>query len=412
MSGLIKQTSILTISNILTRICGMVFFIVLARSLSVGDYGLFRYLLSLSVIYAMFFSGFPTALTKFVSENKSETGTVSEYTTNTVILMFIVLLGLTIPAALFHANYLYIILLLFAALVDALYLGFARGLLNYVKLAGFKLGENVMQLAVLLAFYLLYGQVTFAATVIFFSSSGLVSLVIFEAAKPEFKVNFKYSPAKSKQLIAFTLPVTLGAVGWTVMFGINPVLIKYFLGAEQVGYYSVGLTLVQIFSFLPDAISTITMPKVAGTKNRDMIPKYLALSAVGTGIISIIALIVLLIFKDWILTVLFTPKYIPALDVILPLSISAIFSGLGAIYASAWQGINRPGVPSIIVSIGAAVNLITGYFLIGQYGITGAAISLAVASIVSFLIIFIATFRLNFETAGRSTAEEGEAIAP
>lgn len=398
MKNLIRQTSFLTLSNVLTRGAGIVFFIILARSLSVSDYGLFRYLLSLSMIYAIFFTGFPTALTKFISGEKADSGAVAEYTTSTVLLMAGVLIVLIIPALIFHEDSFFLILLLFAALVDAVYLGFARGLLNYTKLAGFKLIENAIQLAILIVSYLMYGKVTFAFAIIFFSFSGIASLVIFEIFKPEFKLNFAFSWLRARQLITFTIPVVLGAVGWIVMSGINPILIKHFKGAEQVGFYSVGMTLAQVFSFLPDAIATITMPKVAASKNRQALPRYLVLSAIGILLISAIMLILLLTLKTWILTLLFTNKYTPALVVILPLSIAQILSGIGSIYASAWQGLNKPVVPSVIVSIGAAINLIAGYFLTKQYGIVGASISLLIATAVSFLIIFIFSLDIGLES--------------
>ena len=70
MKHLIKSTIILTISNVLTRVLGMLFFVILARAMSVVEYGDFRFLLTLSMIYGIAFSGIPTALTKYFSQNR------------------------------------------------------------------------------------------------------------------------------------------------------------------------------------------------------------------------------------------------------------------------------------------------------------------------------------------------------
>ena len=389
MKKLIKQTTILTISNVLVRFTGMLFFVLLARYSSVSDYGLFRYLITIASLYAILFSGIPTAMTKFIGENKSDNKGVIDYIDNSLILMFITFFILVIIIVLFNSNKIYLILLLFAVLIDTLYLGFISGLLNYVKLFGFKLIENMIQLVILLISYFLYKEVNFTFAVIFFSFSGLISLFIFECFKFEFKLRFKYDKDKIKRIIKYTIPVALGAIGWQIMFGINTIFIQKFYNATQVGYYSVGITLVQIFTFLPAAICTIMLPKVASTQQKEKIYGYTKLAVIASLVISFAILILLLVFKSWLLNMIFTSKYLPALVILLPLSLGQICISLHQIYASVWQGLGRPGVPSITISIAAVLNIVGSYFLTKSYGIVGAAISNAITSFIALMIISI-----------------------
>ena len=312
MKHLIKQTTALTITNIVTRVMGMLYFILLARLLSVSDYGLFRYLMTIAIIYGILFTGIPTALTKFMSEDKTNKKEISEYVSNSLILMVAAFLILIVIILISNSNSLYLILFLFAVFIDTLYLGFVRGLLNYVKLSGFKLTENIIQLSILIISFIIYREVNFTLSVIFFSFSGLISLFIFEISKFEFDIHFKYDKIKISKLIKYAIPITIGAIGWEVMFGINTIFIQKFYSIEQVGYYSIGITLVQIFTFLPAAISTIMLPKVASTKRKERITKYIKIAVIGSLLISAIMLMFLLIFKLWILKAIFTSKYLQA----------------------------------------------------------------------------------------------------
>lgn len=381
MHSTIKTTTLLTISNVLTRITAVILFIFLARSLSVSDYGLFRYFLSLSTMVGLFFTGVPTALTKFLSEKKD-----FSYVFNSFLIIFIFFVFLSIGSFFYDFR---LVLFLFAVFIDAFYLGFIRGLLNYKKLIGFKLLENIIQLVILVISYFIYKQINFNFAVIFYSFSGIISLIVFELWQYELKFNFKIQKQKIKDLIKYTIPVTLGSIGWEIMFGINIIFIKLFQNTEQLAYYSVGMTIVQAFTFLPNAIATIIMPKTSSLKDKKKLLKPLKLAVFGVIITSAIGLILLLILNKFLISLLFGEKYLETSIIILPLSLGQIFISLHQIYASIFQGINKPNIPSTTISITAFLNVIGSYFLTKTYGILGSSISNAVNSFIALVIIYI-----------------------
>ncbi|MBN2368369.1 flippase [Candidatus Woesearchaeota archaeon] len=399
MNHLIKSTTALTATNVITKVTSMLFFILLARSMSVSDYGLFRYLITLSAMYGILFTGIPTALTKYLSHERK---LLKEYLSNTVFMMAIAFVVLS-AVALFSEYRIFLILFIFAVLIDSLYLGFVRGLLNYVKLAGFKLGENIIQLVILVISYFIFKELNFTFAVIFYSFSGLLSLIIFEIWKPELKFTRKLSKEKIKQLLKYTIPVTLGSIGWTIMFGINSIFIEAFSNTEQVGYYSVGMTLVQAFTFLPAAIATIIMPKVSSLKDKNRLLKPLTLAVLGTIAISAVGLVALLLLITPIINILFTDVYLPSAIIILPLSLSQIFISIHQIFASVFQGLDKPGVPSTTISIAAAFNVLGSYLLTKNYGILGASISSAVTSFLALILISI-WFKIKWKTISKAKA--------
>ncbi len=410
MNQTVKQTFILSVSNVLTRGMGMLFFIILARSLTVAEYGLFRYLLTLSTIYALALVGIPTALTKFLGDAGSDQNLRTEYLSNSLFLAVLLYLILAIIVSLFTSHSILLLLFILTFIVDLFYIGFARGILDYLKLNGFKLFENVIQLVILISAFYLYRHIDFNFSVVFYSFSGLLSLAIFEMIRPNFRIKWRYSKKRVGEILRYALPVTFGAVGWTLLYGISNIYVEHFNGTEQVGYFSVGLTLMAIFSFFPDAIYTILLPKVAGLRDKRNVLKPLRMAAIGCLAVSVLIAVPLLTFRNFIVTFLFSSKYLPAVEVILPLTISQFFLIMYKLYGVSWQGLGKPTITSIIIAIAAGINIVAGYFLTKSSGIVGASISLALSAFAACLVAILIWHRWvkrgGLETVG--VAEEQE----
>lgn len=389
MKHTVKQTFLLSVSNAATRFMGMLFFIILARSLTVSDYGLFRYLLTLSVIFALPFTGVPTALSRYFGDSQISAELKNEYLGNSILLILSLYLVIASIILIFTSHKVMLLFFVFALLIDLLYMGLVRGKLDYLKLNGFKLLENIIQLTILVLSYIVYKQVNLTFAVIFYSVSGLISLGIFEFLKPDFKISLHYSRQRIGEILRFSIPVTIGSVGWALLFGISSIYIEQFYGTEQVAYFSIGLTLMQVFSFLPDSINTIILPKVAGLVDKRKIRAPLRLAAFACLAVSILIFIPVYIFRDLIIEVLFSSKYLPAAEVLLPLTVGQIFLVIQQMYGTAWQGLGKPAISSIVISIAAGVNLVIGYFLIRDFGIFGASLALAISAIVSWVIIML-----------------------
>ncbi len=396
MKHLIKSTALLTINNVLTRGIAVAFFVILARAMTISDYGLFRYLIELSMIYSIAFSGIPTAITKYLSQYRKNEKECKDYLSNGILIIIAIYIILATIIFFVHMNSIFLMLFLFATCVDFFYIGYARGILNYIKLLGFKLTENILQLTILVASFIILKHIGFSYAVIFFSFSPLVSLLLFEIIKPQIKIALKFSKEKIKHIVKYAFSVTLGSIGHIVMFSINVIFIKHFYNEAQVAYYSVGITISQVFTFFSSAVITIILPEVSALKNKRKLLKPLLLAIGCSLLLSIFILIALLILKRYIITLIFTEKYLPTVAVILPLSLGQISIAIHEILSATFQGLNKPIIPSITISIAAGLNVITSYFLTQAYGIVGTATSTAITSSIALIItasIFVLKWR-------------------
>jgi stage V sporulation protein B len=389
----IKETSYLTISSVVTRIVAVLFTVVLARTLSVSDFGLFKYLLTVAGFYSIILAGPQMAATKFIGEARGDRARITEQFTSASLLETTLFTLLVIIIVIFSDNKLFVILLLFSLLIDNYYLSLVRGLLSYTKLLGYKLVENIIQLVMLLSFYFIFGTIDLGSAVVFFSVAGIASLLIFESIKPEFYSFSKIRKNALRQQIIFSIPVVLGNAGWTVFIGVNTLYIASLINNDAVAYFGVATTIVQAFSFLPDAIITIILPRVAGSYNKSKIVRPLNIAIAGCLVVSGFILLFLVLCQDFIVLKIFSKSYSPALNIIIPMALAQIIISIHQIFAAVWQGLGKPGIPSITISIGAFCNLVAGYFLTKSMGIYGAVLSYAFSSFIATFIIAILWYR-------------------
>ena len=400
----IKMTGLLTVFISVTRIINILYFVILARIFAVSDFGLFKYLITVAGIYAILFSGYAVALTKYISAAKEHTSIIMRYYSNTAFIMAIIYIILTIIITINEPKSLYVALFLYAALVDILYQEFSRGILDYTRLIGFKLIENIIQLAILIVVFIFYKELNFTAAVIVFCFSGTLSGMILEIySSTKLKFSLKYLNKKIViQLSQYAFPVMLWFAGSKLIESINTIFIKLDLSLEHVGHFSVGLTVVQIFNLIPLAISAIVLPKISNKKiTKDILTK-INIGIVGNLVVSIFMLAVILLFGRVIISSIFGSKYLTAYSVFLPLSLAQILLSTHQIYASIFQGIKSILIPAVTIGIGATLNVIGSYLFTAKYGILGASVSFAVSSlIITIIIVSIFYFNYWYRPTGR-----------
>lgn len=114
-----------------------------------------------------------------------------------------------------------------------------------------------------------------------------------------------------KELFSYLVPVALSSFCFIALVNLDMVLVKYFFGLQEAGFYSIAQMIGKIFLFLPGAISIVMFPRTAGLKARNMDTgstfKRSLLCAVG---LCIIANVIYNLFPTFILKLL-TGKAFP-----------------------------------------------------------------------------------------------------
>ena len=209
-------------------------------------------------------------------------------------------------------------------------------------------------------------------------SAGLVSLFIsFVWALCWLKPHLHKIPLPSfplfKENIQYGLKAYIAAFFAFLVLRIDLLMIKYMLGAEQTGYYSIAATMADMVYMLSVVIGTILFPKLSALS--DIRKKWELTKKVshGVGCIMLVLVVAAAFLAEPVVDFLYgkaflqaVPAFVWLMPAILLLSVNSILMNFFA----------STGMPSIVVYLpgtAALLNIVLNIYLIPAWGCVGAA---------------------------------------
>ena len=375
----IKGSATFGLGYATARVLGLLFFIIVARICIPEDYGYIRYSIAVAGIAGVALVSQGTTLARYLGKYKGNKEIENQYFSNIVIAvlitLFIVVLVLFIILYIADKLHVGIFLVVIGTTISEIYYGLLRGFIFYIRLTLFLIGTNVVKIAlILLIFYTGYYQPQLVLAI--FGLSCIVPLLFMELKKPS-PVSFKIKTVSKetlKELGKFSVPIIVASYAYSLITSFDTICIEHYLGMYEVGIYSVAKTLGQIFVFVPLAINTILMPKVAGFNEKKEIKRYLKLSLVLVISASLVLLSGIFIFQRELIELIFTAKYLEATTVLCIYSIGMALSSVYGVFQTTLIGIGKPFLPMAILSICAIFNIAGNIYIVPQWGIWGAGI--------------------------------------
>ncbi len=435
----LKGAFILGISGILVKIVGAFFRIPLANiigSEGVGyyqvAYPIYTFLLSFSA------AGFPTAISKLVSEKRARGNIRGGHKVFRVSLGILVIIGissflfLTLGAGFLvnkfikSPNSYYSVLALAPALlfipIMAAYRGYFQGLQDMAPTAVSQVIEQIARVVVglgLATFLLSYGTEYAAAGASFGATTGGIAgltiiLIIYMNHKN--KIFSEFQPIEdykeesvsriTKDLLRIALPITLGAAVLPLINMIDSMIVLRRL-QEAVGLSyqeanslfgqltGMAITLIQLPPVLTTALSMSIVPVIAASKIRNdtvAIERDVKSAFRVALLIGLPSFVGLAVLSTPIMAMLFPKEPASAGEVLLYLSFATISLALVQTLTGILQGLGKPEIPVRNLIIGAFAKLVITYVLTGIpiLNIKGAAIGTVMAYAIAAFLNFIA----------------------
>lgn len=168
-------------------------------------------------------------------------------------------------------------------------------------------------------------------------------------------------------------------------FRLDLFLVAFFLKAEHVGWYALATSITEALLYLPKALSNVVLTETATELQKGIKSNH---HLVYKGIILIIGAAIMgtTILAPFLLPLIFSSNFIPAIVPLLLLLPGTLAMALGIIAAYHLFGIGRAFQPSLAALIATAITIILDLLLIPLLGIQGAALASTIAYIVFFLI--------------------------
>ena len=170
----------------------------------------------------------------------------------------------------------------------------------------------------------------------------------------------------------------------------NYLLLELFHTTKDVGMYTVALAIPNLISNIPNQISLILYPYISALKEKQAAINLTSLIVKISTIISLLLYIPILIWGSEIITFIYGEQY-GGLN--LPLKIlfvAMILDGIGSLIFNHFAGQGKPIYGSYKFIISISVLVIGGFFIIPQFGVSGAAFSKLISAFcASTFIVFL-----------------------
>ena len=193
--------------------------------------------------------------------------------------------------------------------------------------------------------------------------------------------SWKWSFETSKYLLHDSWPLILAGVVISVYMKIDQVMIKEMLGAKEVGLYAAAVKLSEAWYFIPMAIASSLFPAIINAKVYQKEVYYHRLQKLYDLMVWIAIAIALptTFLSTLVVEFLYGKEYLGSSSVLIIHIWTAVFVFLGVASSKYLLAENFIKKTFYRTFIGALLNIIMNYYLIGIIGIQGAAISTLVS---------------------------------
>jgi O-antigen/teichoic acid export membrane protein len=184
-----------------------------------------------------------------------------------------------------------------------------------------------------------------------------------------------------KRMWAYGLAAWPGGILGTAAQRFDVFLLAFFKSPSEVGIYAIAVTLAELCWYVPNALSSVLLPKIAhgGEDQLEITLRmgrvtWLATALSGIAVLAVSAPLVPLVFGK-----AFSSSILP-LACILPGIVAGSMSSSAGAYLA---GTGRPINVTIAAGVNVAVNVTANIILIPRLGATGAALSSAISYFVA-----------------------------
>lgn len=389
----------LMFSNVLLILVNILSNFLLARILTVENYGEYKYCLVIINFLVIFLNfgyqeTFSYNIAKSTKVQKIKNYLIFYFYLTFFLKIFLLLCLYIINKYIKIEGYYYIALLTFSFLAwHRLLMKLLRGSGNIILVSLETIGGSLLFLIIIIIYY--YYNISFTGNLAIYYryfTYSLIHLIVIIILIRKIKSTFNRLVIKEiiKDNKEYGLHIYIGGLFSIGINEIISVIIGGITAKESFAYYSFALSLATLVTIFPNMIATINFKKNVNMNKIDLKQIRVML------ILSFLIYILLNIFGTLLIKYLF-PKYVYSIKYLRLLSLGYTFHGLGDYFniylASKGKG-KRMKKSSIIIGL---ISLIVTVLMVKKFGIYGLAISKLIVSLTYMLFTYLLVSRINFE---------------
>lgn len=253
--------------------------------------------------------------------------------------------------------------------------------------------DNIFSIAsFLLVFYFSPSVINFALVYLFINL--LVLLIGYLYARHLIEINLRYSNwSFLKNLLKNGLPLSLFGILGYIFFSTDQLILKYYLGYTEVGYYALATKVILSLQILPSLINNVILPIISQKiVNKEKLSSIVKRGLIGLGGGGAILSLIIISVTPWLIP-FFGPQYASATHLIQWLSLILIFMFMTSLLDHILIAFNKQKQDFYLTAVAAIINLILSLLLIPKLGLNGAVIAGVSSQIINFLLTCFWVFK-------------------
>jgi O-antigen/teichoic acid export membrane protein len=174
----------------------------------------------------------------------------------------------------------------------------------------------------------------------------------------------------------------------TLALQVDQVLVVSLLTPSAMGSYVVVLSLSRMLNLFQNSVVMVLFPKAAGLSKEDVVGMTGDAARIS-GLAAAVCGVVVCAAGPTLLRALYGQEFVAAVGALRILVVEVILSGATFVLAQAFMALDRPGVVTLLQSVGLSLSIPMMLWLIPRYGIYGAAASLLTSTAARLLFVCV-----------------------
>ena len=411
-----KSSIIVFIGVFLSKLLTYIYRVIIARQFDPAIYGLYSLAsIVLSLFIVVSSVGLIKGLERFVSlyrgEEKIDKIRYLIQKLKIILLISSLFFGIIlyfssnfISINIFHDERLVIFLKIFSILVPLTNLSyiFLHILRCFEKVGSYSFIWNILQNFVKVGALIIFIFLGLETNAIIFSyflgilSMLLVAYFLCRFKLPEIFMKHKLKREEKgqirKEVFSYSWPLLFSSLIMVLFYWVDSLLLGYFMGATNVGFYNAATPLVGLMSFFPAMFTSFFLPLIAkefGKKNLEIIKELSKQVGKWIFILNLPLFFIMFIFPTTLIRVFFGEQYLVASSALQILAIGGFMSSLVFLSTDLISMIGKSKILLINIICASILNILLNIIFIPKYGLNGAAIATTITTILLSISLFI-----------------------
>jgi PST family polysaccharide transporter len=193
------------------------------------------------------------------------------------------------------------------------------------------------------------------------------------------------SLARLREIWSFGVRYYIGKISNLATVELGTVIVAMFVTRDEIGLFAVAAAVTARAEFIPNVLGIVILPRVAS--NGGGRPDLVAQCARVSTVVCAALLGVLVLFAPWIVGIVFSPAFLPAVPLIRIIAAGTLIRCAAKVVVPYLTSRNRPGLASAAVFTGMVVNVGVMLALLAPMGLPAAALGVSLSHLVSSAIL-------------------------